>query len=496
MGQLYGEDSFRAVSHPDYDDGHFLEAARMVFGKGEFSTEMMADPKVKAVVLETWRVLRQAVESAVPHETPPEVTFALEHNAFVFSGFKTYHALSEVGLSLTQEDGGIKPFGRFMEDVAAINDRYNRRYLEAEYAHATGSALMAARWQQAERDGDKYLLQYRTAGDEKVREEHSLLDGITLPPSDPFWSNYYPPNGWGCRCTAVQVPKGKYPESDPELAMRRGDNCTASDKARMFRFNPGKELNLFPPKHPYYKVPDNAKSAITKATATSPSMTQEQKIMAQLPDNLTTEEKKAIAKNCIAIGKALNKKVAAPMTVEQADRQSANPNYGKGDEFGINCQTCAPAYMLRLRGIDVIAKGNTKGSLSEYLSYGRSFEAWTNPDGSACKPLLTAQWMLGKGYKRMTAKRYKEYFEEACQEEGVYILTIGWKGGGGHATILQRFADKSLHYIEPQSYDKKRGTKRSVDELCNNGGESPRPRRGVLRVDNKIFNTKYLSIFE
>lgn len=37
--------------------------------------------------------------------------------------------------------------------------------------------------------------------------------------------------------------------------MKRGDNCTETAKQQIFRFNPGKELALFPPKHPYYKGP-------------------------------------------------------------------------------------------------------------------------------------------------------------------------------------------------------------------------------------------------
>ena len=108
----------------------------------------------------------------------------------------------------------------------------------------------------------QHALQYRTAGDERVREDHALLHETTLPASDPFWDKYYPPNGWNCRCTVVQVRKGKYPTSDPELAMLRGDNCTDGVKQRMFRYNPGKTMELFPPKHPYYKAPDDAKKTI------------------------------------------------------------------------------------------------------------------------------------------------------------------------------------------------------------------------------------------
>ena len=33
--------------------------------------------------------------------------------------------------------------------------------------------------------------------------------------------------------------------------MRRGDNCTEANKQKIFRYNPGKTLKLFPPQHPY-----------------------------------------------------------------------------------------------------------------------------------------------------------------------------------------------------------------------------------------------------
>ena len=58
----------------------------------------------------------------------------------------------------------------------------------------------------------------------------AILHNTTLPPSDPFWEMYLPPNGWNCRCTAVQVRKGKYPQSDPAFAMLRGNNCTEAAK--------------------------------------------------------------------------------------------------------------------------------------------------------------------------------------------------------------------------------------------------------------------------
>jgi hypothetical protein len=217
---------------------------------------------------------------------------------------------------------------------------------------------------------------------------------------------------------------------------------------------------------------------------------------AELPDNLTAQEKQAIAEHCIELEKALGITKGKPMSVEEADQQHANPNWGKSREYGINCQTCAPAYVLRLLGFDITAKPNTRGSQSEYLARQRSFEAWTNIDGSKPTPTLTYDWMIKKGYKQMTQKRYEEYFEESCKEVGVYILTIGWKGGGGHATILQRFEDGTLKYIEPQVYSASTGAKRNIEELSSIGAAKPIITRGVLRVDNKLFNTKFASIFD
>lgn len=269
LGSLYENDLLEladATDKPDFDDTAFFDAAGMVYNAGSFDASMLNTPEARRLIAETLRQIKRGIDSGVPHEVPETVRHALENNAFIFSGFKAFHTLREVGLSLVTDKGDIKPFEQFRKDVEAVNNRYNHNYLDAEYHHAVGASLMAARWQQIEKDGDRYDLQYRTAQDDLVREDHAILHGTTLPPSDPFWSLYFPPNGWRCRCSAVQVRKGKYPLSDPDLAMLRGNNCTENAKQQIFRFNPGKDLQLFPPKHPYYKAPEAAKQVIEQIT--------------------------------------------------------------------------------------------------------------------------------------------------------------------------------------------------------------------------------------
>ncbi len=240
----------------DFDDSLFEEAAQTVYDSQGFTPDQLAASESRALIEETLRILQTAINSKLPTEVPETIRYALENNAFVFSGFKTYHALREVGLSLLTDKGDIKPFDDFLTDVRKINAKYNHNYLYAEYNHAVGASQMAAKWHDFEQDGDRYDLQYRTAGDDRVREEHAALNGITLPPDDPFWSMFLPPNGWNCRCTTVQVRKNKYPLSNPETAMRLGEDCTGGKKGSIFRYNAGKSLQLFPPKHPYYKCPD------------------------------------------------------------------------------------------------------------------------------------------------------------------------------------------------------------------------------------------------
>ena len=265
-----------------------------------------------------------------------------------------------------------------------------------------------------------------------------------------------------------------------------------------------------------------------------------------IPQNDTNADTAmALEKNNKELEDALGVKQGEPMPIELADKQNANPNYTTeyikdpdGDwcyyngtmykrkwltlmypetqnmsltyysknpnhnpEFGINCATCAPAYALRLRGFDVTAKGNPQidGNLNTRLSY-HPYEIWKNADGTQATPTCYNDWMKEEGLYTMTANDYKDFFEENCKEQGVYEVTVKFKGGNGHATILQRDTDGKLYFIEPQVYepymtdDKGR---RSLDDLVDR--LSPTPSSdiyGVMRVDDKIFDPNYADVFQ
>lgn len=218
----------------------------------------------------------------------------------------------------------------------------------------------------------------------------------------------------------------------------------------------------------------------------------------EMPSNLTHDEKIAIARNNIKIEKVTGMVKGNAMSVEEADKQNANPKFFRGVEYQINCQTCAPAYNLRLRGFDFTAKPCTKGSQLEYLSYGENtWEVWLEPDGTQAKYTPTKLWQESKGYKIMNTKRYLEFFDEVCKEPGVYQLSIGFNKGG-HATILQRFENGELRYIEPQN-DNSFGSGRErydLQYLASKGAGKSHICRGIMRIDNKLFNIRFVGIFE
>ena len=89
---------------------------------------------------------------------------------------------------------------------------------------------MANRWHAS---APKSILEYRTAGDSKVRPAHEALDRTHLPKGAPFWQDNFPPNGWGCRCNAVEVPSDT-PLSTPQEAWERGDTALRSNKQELF----------------------------------------------------------------------------------------------------------------------------------------------------------------------------------------------------------------------------------------------------------------------
>ncbi len=437
-----------------------------------------------------WATMNSATKKGFRERKPddPDYDFYQEirKNNVVFSAFKVHRAQNDMAALLLDKNGNLKPFEQWMREVMPIADHQMRQWLRTEYDTAVIRAHQAADWRQFEREKDILPnLKWMPSTSIHPGADHKIFWGTIRPVDDPFWDIHRPGDRWNCKCTLSSTDEeptpvpGNTPENQPDPGL---DN------------NPGKDAKLFSDQHPYMKeAHPGAKKAVDKL------MKRIKEMMAEMPDNLTEDEKMALAKHNLELEKALKITKGKPMSVEEADKQNANPNYGKARGYGINCQTCTPAYALRLKGFNVTAKSNTPGSKLDYLSRGmHAWEIWKNIDGTPATHTSINDWLAAKGYKQMTQQRYLQFFNEACKEEGVYELSIGWKGGGGHATVLQRFSNGELRYIEPQQDNSKGSGRESHDlnYLGKYGSATMHNCRGIMRIDNKLFNIDYIEIFD
>ena len=80
------------------------------------------------------------------------------------------------------------------------------RRLETIFNTNLRMSYAKGRWERIERTAASApYLRYVATLDNRTRPEHRKWHGTILPWDHPFWQSHYPPCGWGCRCTAIQM---------------------------------------------------------------------------------------------------------------------------------------------------------------------------------------------------------------------------------------------------------------------------------------------------
>lgn len=209
----------------------------------------------KKMVRKIAKQLMHGVTSGIGKSTiEPSFLKQIETNVFVFSGFKNYTQLKEAALLLTEENGDLKPFKQFLNDVLPINGTYNEVYLLAEYNNALASSQAIASWNDFQNAGIGKL-KFQTAGDDRVRSDHEPLNNTVVEIGDPMLDTYFTPLDWGCRCEWVPA------DDEPITGYNRQD---LPNVPSMFASNVGKTGIIFPDTHPYFDASKTEASEIIK----------------------------------------------------------------------------------------------------------------------------------------------------------------------------------------------------------------------------------------
>ena len=287
------------------------------------------------LVRQTYKDLSEAAGSGYGkefynYETNAERKLELRQNLYKFSGAKTYQQTAKLNFLLQGEDGEPRSFSDFRKEALKLNEQYNQNYLKTEYQTAQRSAAQAEKWAKYEDQKGVYPnLQYKTAKDDRVRDDHDAIDDVIKAVDDKFWDKWYPPNGWNCRCYVVQTNKPVtrgMPEGNPTMG---------------FQNNVGKNNNVFDEEHPYFIFPpeevNKVRSAFENLKLSEPMYEQIYiKGKAKLEGSIWAKPKE-ISKN-IEQGKALVNETGANVQI----RPQVDPAILKGQNtatFSINGKT-------------------------------------------------------------------------------------------------------------------------------------------------------------
>ena len=297
-----------------------------------------------------------------------EMLTRITRDVWHFSAAKNYQELRDLTLALRDENGKLRKFSEFKEIAGNIIDKYNVTWIKTEYDFAVAASQSAARWTEFEKEADIIPnLKYQTVGDEHVRASHQVLDGIIRPINDSFWATHYPPNGWGCRCEAVQSLEGygKVTEKIPNVEI-----------PNLFKTNLAKTGLIYPKNHPYYTgVP---KAELRKALAYLPP--KNTFIEYDFGDNITLEVHplhgdKELAKNIEAAKALLNiepkTKIKLMPVLSEKDTEARKMYFSK--EYLKKYPNKNPDILFNNRIAEIeMPNGSSKTSIQNAIKHGKS----------------------------------------------------------------------------------------------------------------------------
>lgn len=217
---------------------------------------------------ETLRLFNEAASKGISEskwpQVPDEFINQLRTNNAIWSAFRVHRMQNDIASKLIDENGHLKKFDRWVEDIKGMTNHYVGPWLRTEYNTAVIRAHQAADWKHFESEADIFpnvRWMPTTSPQPDPLHRQYWEKKLTLPIKHPFWEKHHPGDRWNCKCTLQQtdesvndeVIKDFYPvPQEPGL-----DN------------NPGKDGKLFSDSHPYIsKAYAGADKAVSNAVGT------------------------------------------------------------------------------------------------------------------------------------------------------------------------------------------------------------------------------------
>jgi len=162
------------------------------------------------------------------------VAAEMRTRAYTIAGINSAEILQSTHNSITSaiKDGQtLEDFKKFADSTLFKSDWHQETVFRTNIQNAHG----VGHWEQAqETKALRPYAMYTGISDNRIRETHAALVGMVFPIDHPFWSMYWPPWGYNCRCQPVTLSQYEVDAAGlqvsqllpPDLPLPKGDFIT------------------------------------------------------------------------------------------------------------------------------------------------------------------------------------------------------------------------------------------------------------------------------
>ncbi len=199
---------------------------------GAASTFAAAEPRLRAARPLAFQLLERATEAAAALIDVDDATLAAMANQYSQDAVSVTRSIGSeiedklrVVIARNIEEGRTVPQGTAavreeFRNIGIIDTRVRgpipagtkrvvgKHLFETLFRTQVQISYSAGRWEMLQDPAFQEVLwghEYVTVGDDRVRPRHEIMDGMRFAKDDPRWRTLWPPNGFACRCSTIEI---------------------------------------------------------------------------------------------------------------------------------------------------------------------------------------------------------------------------------------------------------------------------------------------------
>jgi SPP1 gp7 family putative phage head morphogenesis protein len=196
-------------------------------------------------------------KGVAPTKTWKDFIGAMTTRVFTMAGVTKESLLNDTKAILEENMAKNVSYNQFKKDFKSLlskkgwnndpNDEESKLLkpwrIETIFRTNVQTSFQAGRYEQLKELSTLFpYWEYESINDSRTRSSHRALNGIILRHDDPFWDNFYPPNGFNCRCTVNVVFREVKQSEIAEGTITKVEDKDSKATKAIFTMKNGKKL--------------------------------------------------------------------------------------------------------------------------------------------------------------------------------------------------------------------------------------------------------------